>query len=127
MTKLDLYLISYILNFSAYLIGAMVFSKLNLVGVYRQIPFTKDMPTTTVISAFRSFDFLRMSFGRKNAAQTFQQLLAGNLVSCRAHKIHWKKISNALLKNWLMALLRISKFTLKEYFCVVVVICCFIL
>ena len=75
-TAADRYPVPHIQDFSAHLAGAVVFSKVDLVRGYHQVPVhPQDVPKTAVITPFGLFEFLRMPFGLKGAAQTFQRLM----------------------------------------------------
>nr|CAH8841726.1 unnamed protein product [Trichobilharzia regenti] len=70
------YPLPHIHDLTATLSGATIFSKIDVVKVYNQIPMaTEDIPKTAIITPFGLFEFLRMPFGLRNAAQTFQRFI----------------------------------------------------
>ena len=76
VTKPDCYPIPNMQDFANNLAGSYIFSKVDLVRGYHQIPVrAEDVCKTAVITPFGLFEYLRMPFGLKNAAQTFQRLM----------------------------------------------------
>ncbi len=74
------YPLPHIQDFNANLAGMKVFSKIDLIRGYHQIPMAPgDVHKTAIITPFGLWEFLRMPFGLKNAAQAFQRLMDGIL------------------------------------------------
>ncbi|BHF80034.1 hypothetical protein SprV_0702315800 [Sparganum proliferum] len=72
----DRYPVPHLQDFARALFGKSVFSKIDLVRAFYQIPVApEDVPKTAVTTPFGLFEFIRMPFGLRNAAQTFQRFI----------------------------------------------------
>ena len=72
----DRYPIPHVHDFSARLHGCTVFSKIDLVKGYYQIPVAAaDVHKTCVTTPFGAWEWLYMPFGLRNAGSTFQRMM----------------------------------------------------
>ena len=116
----DRYPLPHIQDFNSNLSGARIFSKVDLMRGYHQIPMAREsIPKTAVITPFGLFEFLCMPFGLKNAAQAFQRLMDSVLrglpfafvyvddiliasKSAKEHKEHLRQVCQLLEDNGLV-------------------------
>ncbi|GFU52804.1 retrovirus-related Pol polyprotein from transposon opus [Trichonephila clavipes] len=75
-TKKDKYPIPSILDFTSDLHGVKIFTHIDLVKAFHQIPIaSEDIHKTAICTLFGLFESTRMQFGLCNAASTFQRFI----------------------------------------------------
>lgn len=76
ITKPDRYPLPYLTDFTSNLRGKIIFSKIDLRKAFHQVPIDPDdIAKTAITTPFGLFEFMFMTFGLCNAAQTFQRLI----------------------------------------------------
>jgi len=72
----DRYPVPHTQDYAHHLSGCSIFSKIDLVRAYHQIPdHHHDIQKTSITTPFDLFELPFMSFGLRNAAQTFQRFI----------------------------------------------------
>lgn len=76
ITVPDRYPLPYLTDFTSILRGKSIFSKIDLQKAFHQVPIDdEDVPKTAITTPFGLYEFMYMTFGLCNAAQTFQRLI----------------------------------------------------
>ncbi|KAK4467601.1 hypothetical protein MN116_000267 [Schistosoma mekongi] len=75
-TTSDRYPLPHIYDLTATLKGMTIFSKIDLVKAYNQIPMSEnDVPKTAIVTPFGLYEFLQMPYGLRNGAQIFPRFI----------------------------------------------------
>jgi len=86
VTVPDWYLLPNIADFTSRIPGLTIFSKLDLLKGYYQVPMAEeDICKTVIITPFGMFEFLHLPYGLRNAGNTFQRMMdsiLGDLPYC---------------------------------------------
>lgn len=76
ITVPDRYPIPHVQDFTGNLHGKTVVSRVDMTKAFHHVPVEpNDIPKTAIITPFGLFEFVYMTFGFRNAAQTFQRLI----------------------------------------------------
>ena len=80
-------------DFTIHLEGKSIFSKVDLVRAYNQVPTNaSDIAKTAIVTPFGLFECKRIPFGLKNAAQTFHRLMDNVLRDCSFAYVYFDDI-----------------------------------
>ena len=76
VTTPDRYPVPHLHDFTANLHGKSIFSNIDLIAAYHQIPIApEDVTKTSVITLFGLFEYLVRPYGLRNAGQTFHRYI----------------------------------------------------
>lgn len=72
----DSYPLPHMHDIASGLHGCTIFSKIDLVKAFHQVPLSDEsIPKTAIITPFGLFEYVMMPFGLRNASQTFQRFV----------------------------------------------------
>lgn len=84
ITRPDRYPIPHISSLSTRLHDRKIFSKIDLIQAYHQIPMSKqDVEKTAVATPFGLYEYTCMPFGLRNAGSTFQRYVDNIFLNCK--------------------------------------------
>lgn len=76
ITTPDKYPLPYLHDFTLNVRDCTIFSKIDLKKAFHQVTIhPPDIPKTAITTPFGLYEFTHMTFGLRNAAQTFQRLI----------------------------------------------------
>ena len=104
VTEPDHYPLPNIANVTTYLHGTKIFSKLDLLKGYYQVPtHPDDIPKTAITTPFGTYTFNYSCFGLRNAGATFQRIIDtvfGDLPFCVAYVDDILVFSSTTEEHW---------------------------
>lgn len=72
----DRYAVPNLRDFNTLLAGTKIYSTLDIQRAFHHIPIApEDIPKTAIITPFGLYEYIRMGFGLRNAAQTYQRFM----------------------------------------------------
>lgn len=128
----DRYPVPYLQDFTYILSGCTIFSKVDLLRAFHQVPVEEcDIAKTAISTPYGAYEYLRMPFGLRNAAQTQQRLMDEVLrglpfifvylddilvasQNAKEHRSHLRQVFDRIQKYGLVVNLKKSEFGLDN-------------